>query len=134
MLIIVGILLILHGLVHLLYFGQSSRFFELQPGMQWPDEAWLFTPLFRKKAVRILAGNFCILSAIGFTVSGIAVLAQHSNWYFLAFGSAVFSSLLYITFWNGKYEKLHDQGAIAFIINILIITSILIFHWPQFNF
>ena len=31
--ILFGIFLILHGLVHLLYAGQSSRLFELQPGM-----------------------------------------------------------------------------------------------------
>ena len=38
--IIFGIFIILHGLVHLLYFGQSTRYFELQPGMVWPDGAW----------------------------------------------------------------------------------------------
>ncbi len=41
--IIAGILFLLHGLVHLLYFGQSLRFFELQPDMIWPDNSWLFS-------------------------------------------------------------------------------------------
>jgi hypothetical protein len=31
-----GIFFLLHGLVHLLYAGQSLRFFELRPGMTWP--------------------------------------------------------------------------------------------------
>ena len=134
MAIIIGIFLILHGLVHLLYFGQSARFFELQPGMRWPDDAWFFKPFFRKKAVRVLACNFCILAAIGFMVSGVTLFVHHSNWYFVAVGSAVFSSFLYLTFWNGKYEKLNDQGAIAILINLGILIGILVFHWPQFHF
>ena len=31
-----GVFIVLHGLVHLLYFGQSARYFELKPGMVWP--------------------------------------------------------------------------------------------------
>jgi hypothetical protein len=41
--IIVGIFLVLHGLVHLLYAGQSGRFFELRPGTIRPDNSWLFS-------------------------------------------------------------------------------------------
>jgi hypothetical protein len=37
--IVFGILLLIHGLIHLLYSGQSARRFELQPGMVWPDGA-----------------------------------------------------------------------------------------------
>ncbi len=40
--IVVGVFLILHGLVHLLYAGQALRYFELRPGMTWPDASWLF--------------------------------------------------------------------------------------------
>jgi hypothetical protein len=29
--IIFGVFIVLHGLIHLLYFGQSRRLFELQP-------------------------------------------------------------------------------------------------------
>ena len=36
---ILSVFIVLHGLVHLLYFGQSRRLFELQPGMAWP-ESW----------------------------------------------------------------------------------------------
>ena len=32
-----AVFLILHGLVHLLYLGQSAGTFELQPGLNWPD-------------------------------------------------------------------------------------------------
>jgi hypothetical protein len=32
-----SVFIVLHGLVYLLYFGQSRKFFELQPGLLWPD-------------------------------------------------------------------------------------------------
>ena len=102
--------------------------------MSWPDNAWLFAPFFRKRAVRILAGNFCILSGMGFIVSALAVFSHHSTWDILAIGSSVFSSFGYITFWNGKLEKMNDQGAIAIIINIALMLSITVLQWPQFNF
>jgi len=34
--IVFATLLILHGGVHLLYFGHCRRIFELRPGMTWP--------------------------------------------------------------------------------------------------
>jgi hypothetical protein len=38
--IFAGIFFILHALVHLLYAGQALRYFELRPGLTWPDGAW----------------------------------------------------------------------------------------------
>ena len=39
---VVGIFLILHGIVYLLYFGHSMRLFELRPGLLWPEAAWRY--------------------------------------------------------------------------------------------
>jgi len=51
---IVGIFLILHGLVHFLYAGQSIRLFELQAGMIWPDASWALSKNLKiEKIVRI---------------------------------------------------------------------------------
>jgi hypothetical protein len=71
---IVGLFLILHGLVHLLYAGQSWRLFELQPGMTWPDGSWAFSRLLGDQPARILAGISCVVVASGFTAGGIALL------------------------------------------------------------
>ena len=131
MVTVTGIFLILHGLVHLLYFGQSARYFELQSGMKWPDNSWLFSPFFKKRAVRVLACNLCILAALGFIISGITLFEHLTNWYFLTISSSVFSTSIYFALWNGKPEKLNDQGAIAILINTIIAASILIFHWPE---
>jgi len=73
--IIVGVFIVLHGLVHLLYFGQSRRFFELQPGMVWPAGSWAFSKLLGEGTTGWLAGIACILAALGFVAGGTAILA-----------------------------------------------------------
>ena len=62
---VIGVFMVLHGLVHMLYFGQSARLFELQPGMVWPDGAWTFSKLLGDAATRHLANIACVLAAIG---------------------------------------------------------------------
>jgi len=76
--VIAGILLTLYGLVHLLYFGQSARHFELQPGMIWPDDSWLISKLFGKGGTRMLANIFCILACIVFVIGGAGVFFGQS--------------------------------------------------------
>jgi len=71
--ILFGIFVTLHGLVHLLYFGQSTRRFELQPGMVWPDGSWVFSRFLGTEAVRNLGGILLILSAIGLVAGGIGI-------------------------------------------------------------
>ena len=119
-----GILIVLHGLVHLLYAGQSARLFELQPGMKWPDGSWLFARLFEGRPLRILAAGCCILADIGFTAGGLGVLNKQAWWPQVITGAAVFSTVLYIVFWDGVLKRLHDKGAVAVLINLAILAAI----------
>ena len=66
----------LHGVVHLLYAGQSWRLFELRPGMVWPDGAWLLSKLLSNKAVRVAASVSLLLAALGFAAGGVGLLLQ----------------------------------------------------------
>jgi hypothetical protein len=122
---LIGIFFILHGLVHLLYLGQSRRLFELQPGMVWPDGSWAFSRLLGNDAGRWLASIACILAAIGFVASGIGVFLDQAWWRPLVMGSAIFSSVLYVLFWNGKLQGLDRQGGIALLINIVILALLI---------
>ena len=132
--IISGIFLILHGMVHLLYFGQSIRLFELQKGMVWPDGSWVFARLFGNETTRILAGSACVIAAIGFIVGGIAIFASQ-GWYLpMAVGSAVFSSVIFVICWDRQLQALRDKGLIGILINLAIIIALLIFEWPSFGF
>jgi hypothetical protein len=121
---IIGTFFVLHGLVHLLYFGQSRRLFELRPGMVWPDGSWTFSKLFDDGATRWLAGICCIVAAVGFVAGGIGILVVQPWWRPLVIGSAMFSALIYILFWDGKTTKLADKGGIGLLINLAILVGV----------
>ncbi len=132
--LVLSIIIILHGLVHLLYFGQSWRLFELQPRMTWPDGSWAFSRRLGSETTRLLASIACVLAAIGFVVSGIAILGGLTWWRPLIVGAAVFSSLLYALFWNGRMQQLDNQGVIGMLINGVVLITVLILRWPDFGF
>lgn len=77
---IFGVFVVLHGLVHLLYFGQSARRFELKSGMTWPDGSWAFSKLLGDATARTLASIACIIAAIGFIAGGAGVLFSLTWW------------------------------------------------------
>ncbi len=132
--IVIGIFLVLHGLVHLLYFGQSVRLFQLQPGMVWPDSSWAFSRLMGNEVARALASVSCVLAAIGFVVGGIAIFGTQAWWRPLVIGSAVFSALIFILFWDGQVQALANKGLFAILINLVVLITLLVFHWPRFGF
>jgi hypothetical protein len=132
--ILFGLFFVLHGLVHLLYFGQSARYFELQPGMVWPDGSWLFSRLFQNATIRNIAGILLILTAAGFVAAGTGIFLKQTWWQPVVIGSAVFSSLIYILFWDGVIQNLDNKGGIGILINLAILAALLIFHWPNIDF
>ena len=132
--IIFGIFIVLHGLVHLLYVGQSQRAFELQPGLTWPDGAWAFSRIVGDEASRKLASVLLVLATIGFIAGGVGILAGQAWWRSPVVGSAVLSAVLYILLWNGQVQRLDDQGAFGILINVAILIAVLIVRWPHFEF
>jgi len=131
---IIGVFIVLHGLVHLLYFGHSRRLFELQPEMAWPDGSWVFSRLLGDETTRLLASNSCILAAIGFVAGGAGILVGQAWWRPVVMASAAFSAVILILFWDGELQKLDNQGAIAILINMAILIAVLILRWPDFGF
>ena len=124
--IVLGIFVVLHGLVHLFYVGQSQRFFELQPGMTWPDGAWAFSGLLGDGGTRLLASIVYALAAVGFVAGGLGGLARQGWGRPVAMGAAIFSIVIIVLLWNGTAHKLADQGAIAVLINLAILAVLLI--------
>jgi hypothetical protein len=125
--IIFGIFILLHGLVHLLYAGQSRRLFELQPGMVWPDDSWSFSRLSGDKTARLIAGASCTLCALGFIAGGISILTNQFWWRLMVMGSAIFSTFIFILFWDGKTKKMPDKGLIGIIIDLAILVIAFLF-------
>lgn len=127
--IISGIFLILHGGVHLLYFGQSARFFELQPGMVWPDGAWALTRLVGSDMTRQLANILLVLAALIFAASGAATMMKAESWRTAVVAAAIFSSAVYFLLWNGRFENLADNGWVGILINLFILAIVFLFKW-----
>ncbi len=129
--IIMGVFMVLHGLVHLLYLGQSQRFFELQPGMVWPDGAWLFSRFLEVGTVRGVTAVALIIAAVGFVASGIGLFGRQAWWRPIMVGTAVFSSVLYFLLWDGGWQNLDDKGGVGVLINVGVLTAVLLLHWPN---
>ena len=123
--IIIGIFFILHGIVHLFYFGQSRRMFELRPDMVWPDGSWAFSKLLGEGKTRTLAGICCALSAVGFMLGGTGFLAGAAWWSSVVVVVAIFSSAIFILFWDGKMQQMSEKGCIGVLINIAIVVGVL---------
>ena len=132
--ILTGIFLILHGLVHMLYFGQSARYLELQPGMIWPDGSWAFSRLLGDTTIRNLASILLVLAAIGFVVGGIGLSAKQAWWRPMIIAVAIFSSAIYVLFWDAGWSHLDNKGGVGILINLAILAALLIFQWPKFEY
>lgn len=127
--ILAGIFLILHGAVHVLYFAQSARIFELQPGMTWPDGAWAFTRMVGSDATRQLANILLLLAALIFVVAGAATLMKAEWWRTAVIAAAIFSSAVYILLWNGRFENLANNGWVGILLNLGILAVVYLFIW-----
>ena len=127
---IFGIFFVLHGLVHLLYVGQSTRYFELKPGMLWPDDSWIFARLLGNEAARNLASISLILVAVGLLVGGIGILSSQEWWRPMIVSATAFSSIVYVLFWNGRMQNLDAQGAVGILLDMAILLAVLLFRWP----
>lgn len=132
--ILFGIFIVLHGIVHLLYFGQSARYFELQPGMIWPDGSLVFSKNLGVTANRTVASICLVLAAVGFVASGVGILTGQPWWRPILAGSAVFSSVIFILFWDGVLQSLDNKGGVGLLINLAVLAALFIFQWLDFNF
>lgn len=132
--IIFGIFIVLHGLVHLFYFGQSRRLFELRSDMVWPDGSWIFSKLLGNENTRLLASISSVLAAVGFAVGGIGILLNQGWWRQVVVGSAVFSAVIFLLLWDGGLHKLTEKGWIGILINITLLVAVLLLEWPELGF
>ncbi|MEN6570897.1 MAG: hypothetical protein ABFD24_03550 [Anaerolineaceae bacterium] len=123
--IILAIFIILHGLVHFLYFGQSLRLFILQPGMVWPEGSWVLAHLVGSETIRVLASIFLAIAGLSFIIGGIGLFLKQTWFHPVVIGTAAFSILIFFLFWNGKIQNLDSQGVFAILINLAIIAFLL---------
>ena len=131
--VLFGVFMILHGLVHGLYFGHSARLYELQPGMVWPEGSWVFSKLLGNDVARNVASVLLVIAAIGFIAGGIGLFAGQPWWRPVVIGAAVFSSSIFILFWDGIAKDLSSKGLFAILINLAILAALFVFRNSLFK-
>ena len=127
---VMGLFLIWHGLIHLIYAGHTWRLFELRPGLTWPDGSWLFSKLLSDKITQATAIVLLAVSALGFVAGGVGLFLGQDWWRLAVTGAAILSSVIYLAFWNGKFQALDQQGALGILINLALVVSVWILRWP----
>jgi hypothetical protein len=129
--IITGAVFVLHGVVHLLYFGQSRRIFELRPKLVWPDGSWAFSKILGDETTRLVASIALILTAAGFVAGGLGIFTRQAWWRPLILVSAALSAAIFVLFWDGKIEAIDAKGGVGLLISVAILTVVLILDWPS---
>jgi len=128
--IILGLFLIWHGLIHLLYAGHSRRLIELRPGMTWPDGSWLFSKLLGNEITRLAALFLLAVAALGFIAGGLGLFLGQDGWRQAVTNAAALSSVIYLIFWNGKFRALDQQGGLGILIYLALVVSVWGLLWP----
>ena len=131
--VVAGLLPILHGIVHLIYFGQAQRYYEMQVGMAWPDGSWAFSRVMSEEAARSTAAVGCLIPGIAFLGAGIGILANLGWWRLVIVIGAASSTALFVLFWDGKLRKLGERGLIGVAMNIAVLLLVLVFRWPPLD-
>ncbi len=119
-----GIFVVLHGLVHLWYVVLSFGLVEFQPDMGWTGESWLLTGPLGEPAARSLAGILYAVASVVFVAGGVGIFAGADWWRSLLMGSAIFSSVLVLLYWDGGMDMIVQKGLVGLLINIAVIVFI----------
>lgn len=128
-----GVIMLLHGVVHLIYAAHSARRLQLKIGMTWPDGSWAFSRLCGERTTRDQTAIAMSLGGLIFVIAGIAVFARQPWWRPVAVVAAVLSALVFILAWDGNKRNLDGQGAIGVVIDAAILVTALVLDWPHFG-
>jgi hypothetical protein len=120
----IGIFLMMHAAVHMLYAGQAGGLFELRPGLRWPKEAWLAARVLSERSLQAVGAGSMLLAALAFLAAGVGAIGFQGWWQDVTSGAAIFSTLLFLLFWNGKLKELDAQGAVGAAIDLALLAGI----------
>ena len=122
--IALGIFIIFHSLVYAMYAGQALRWFELKPGMTWPDGSWALSSAPQATVRLVTALSIAVCSAAMIVgASGYLAGAPWGGWVVIA-SAGVFSALD-VLLWSGKWADFADQGGIGVLINVGLVALLL---------
>ena len=103
--ILIGLLLLIHGLIHIAIYGSSVSGASAAPGQEAFKlvHSWALSPLgFAGTSLKIVGTPLWVVAGVGFALAGLAVLhvVPVDWWQGLAVAAAVASLLLFAFFWH----------------------------------
>lgn len=116
-----GVILALHGLVHLWFVTLAMRWVEFRPDMGWTGRSWLLTPTLGEGTARSVAALLLTIAAAAFAIGGGAVIGQAPWWRLALIIAAAASSAVLIVTWDGGTDMLVQKGLIGLAINVLVL-------------
>lgn len=123
---IITLFILLHGWVHIWYLLLAGNIVKYTSDMGWTGNSWLLSGWMGESAPRNLAVFLYLIAAILFTASGIGYYLGKTWFINTMIISTVFSSILIITFFDGRFDLLVQKGLVGLIINIALLAWVLI--------
>lgn len=120
---ILGLFLILHGLIHLLYLTLSQDIIT-DPSIHWSRESWLLSSFLSDGLLKQISFILFSASILFFVAAGLLYMTEFKRRRAAVYFSAIFSSMTILIFWNGTLQHLDDQGFVGIIINIAIMIIV----------
>jgi hypothetical protein len=124
----IGIVLILHGLGHVLGVIALTSL----GGDNWNARSWLLTDSIGDGPARVLSAVLWVACCVAFVVAGLALLeiGFPEDWWKPIAASAAFVSLVTLTvFWNA-FPVLFPNKIGAIAVNLAAIWGVLLADWP----
>jgi hypothetical protein len=126
--LVLGLFLIAHGLVHLLYVVPEPA--QKSGDLEWPfhlERPWLLSSIgLEQGAVRSIGLVLMIGTTAGFAIAGIALLANLGWWSGAAIAGAVVSTALLALYF-------HPLLALGLAINAFVL-SVAWLRWPALSY
>lgn len=124
--IALGVVIVLHGLVHAWYVVLSRGWVEYEEAMGWNGHSWLLSRALPERTVLDVASVLYALVAGGFVVGGIGVLLSSPWWGAVVVGSAALSAATIVGMWDGRATRLVEKGAVGVLIDVGLVGWLLV--------
>lgn len=125
----VGIVLLLHGIGHLLGVLAVT---SLGP-KEWNARSWLLTDTMGEGPSRVLSivlWSFCLLFLVGGALALLEIGLSESMWKSLIVTGSVLSLVTLALFWNG-FPVLFPNKVGAIAVDVAALIGILMADWPS---
>lgn len=123
-----GIVLILHGIVHVWYVVVSQGWVEYEEAMGWNGRSWLLSGVLGEGVLLDIASVLYVVVAVGFVVGGMGYLLSRSWWIPVLIGSAILSTIVIVAMWDGRPTQLVEKGAVGVLINAGVLLWLVVLN------